>query len=114
MTRLQKGRPRGAARIAARRGRLLALIRRNAALGMLAPTFREYMAREGLRSLQTASDDFDELEAEGHIRRLPARARAIESTRPASVRYFQIERRDDEAVLVPLRSGSEYTQGDTE
>ena len=84
VTGLQKGRPRAAARIAARRARLLALIRRNAATGMLAPTIRDHIAREGLRSHGAASKDFANLEAEGHIRRLPSRARAVEPFAPIS------------------------------
>jgi len=95
-----------------RRARLLEWIRRRAALGLVAPTLREHMEREGLVTLRAAHRDFASLEEAGHIRRLHGRARAVEPTRPATATYFQIERRDGEAVLVPLRSGSEYTQGD--
>ena len=126
-------------------------------MGSDAPTLREHMEREGLVTLRAAHRDFASLEEAGHIRRLHGRARAVEPTRPATATYFQIERRDGEAVLVPLhevrvcrdagadilpvgdspgasasgafsahtppetkypahplRSGSEYTQGDTE
>jgi len=98
---------------APRRLRLLALIRRNAALGLRQPTVREHAKNEGV-ALCNSYGDFRSLSRGGEISRARRYSRHVEVMNPASVRYFQIERRDDEAVLVPLRSGSEYTQGDTE
>ena len=96
---------------APRRLRLLALIRRNAALGLRQPTVREHAKNEGV-ALCNSYGDFRSLSRGGEIARPFHGSHRVEVAHPASVRYFQIERRDGEAVLVPLRSGSEYTQGD--
>lgn len=82
--------------------RALAFIRRHCAMAGFAPSISEIIAALGLRSKRGGVEILRALEERGHIRRLPHRARAIELMRPASVSYFQIERHDGQARLVPL------------
>lgn len=81
---------------------VLAMIRRRAAMGMLAPTYREFRQAMGLRTNSRIAAILASLEARGHIRRIYNRDRAIEPTRPAAVQYFAMQRIDGEARLVPL------------
>lgn len=83
-----------------RRARLLALIRRNAALGLPGVTLTDHMERTGIASKNTAQTDFKALERAGEITSMPRRQRSAAPTRPVRIEYFRL---NEAGVLEAMR-----------
>ena len=75
--------------------------------GGVAPSTREMMLALDFRSTFSVHRMIDSLVAQGKLRRLPNRARAIEIVAddgPQRIAYFTVERVDGEATLVPMEA----------
>ena len=82
--------------------KLLAFIREYVARsGGVAPSFREMRVGIGVKSTGHVSKLVRKLEAEGKIRCLPGKARAMELVR--TTQYFKVERINGQARLLPMR-----------